>query len=179
VAIVRLAGDVTLFIEEAWAIHGEAGSRHQVYGSQGGVRLNPFTFYTNVSGIDADMARHGRLVISAGAASPGDRRLCQLAAALGRGPAGRVPMINTGKIGWRCARSPRRSTSQRRREGSRPVGRVGLTEVCITAVAPARRQPHPRPSPSKRRSERGAMRSFVTSHRVEWLFAVLPFCRGQ
>jgi predicted dehydrogenase len=102
VAIVRLAGDVTLFIEEAWAIHGEAGSRHQVYGSQGGVRLNPFTFYTNVSGIDADMAfdmdgwsyRQGQLrPETAGYAGSQQHWVAGLL--------GRVPMINTGKIGWR------------------------------------------------------------------------------
>lgn len=101
-ALVRLSGGVTLSLEEAWAIHGEAGSRHQLYGDKGGVRLNPFTFYTNLSGIDGDMTfdmngwayRKGQLrPETAGYASSQAHWVHALL--------GRVPMIDTGKIGWR------------------------------------------------------------------------------
>lgn len=102
VALVRLAGGVTLAVEEAWAIHGEAGARHQIYGDKGGIRLNPFTFYTNLSGIDGDMTfdmdgwayRQGQLhPETAGYASSQQHWVWGLL--------GRVPMINTGQIGLR------------------------------------------------------------------------------
>jgi predicted dehydrogenase len=108
VAIVRLAGGITLFIEEAWAIHGAAGPANRVFGSKGGVTLEPFgktcTYYTNLAGIDGDMTfdldgwtyREGQLRPETAAyASPQAHWVWGLL--------GRVPLIDTGRIGMRVA----------------------------------------------------------------------------
>jgi hypothetical protein len=42
---VRLAGDVTLDIVEAWAIHLDRLEGPCIVGSRGGVRLSPFGFF--------------------------------------------------------------------------------------------------------------------------------------
>ena len=50
--LIRLAGGITLFVEEAWAVNMTAGGEHQIFGSAGGVNLEPFTFYTTISDIE-------------------------------------------------------------------------------------------------------------------------------
>ncbi len=52
--IARLAGGITFFIEEAWAIHSEQGDHEYVYGSKGGLRIKPFTYYTTLADIEMD-----------------------------------------------------------------------------------------------------------------------------
>lgn len=52
--LIRLAGGVTLFVEEAWAVHQPSGASHQIFGRKGGVQLEPFTFYTTISDIEFD-----------------------------------------------------------------------------------------------------------------------------
>jgi len=102
VALVRLGNGATLAVEEAWAIHGEAGSRHQIYGDRGGVCLNPFTFYTNFAGVDGNVTfdldgwfyRRGQLTPETAGYSSSQAHWVA-------GLLGRVPLIDTGKIGLR------------------------------------------------------------------------------
>jgi len=53
---VRLAGGVTLDIIEAWAIHMGPFEGSFIVGTQGGVRLAPFSFHTTTADIPADVA---------------------------------------------------------------------------------------------------------------------------
>lgn len=48
---VRFAGDLTLDIIEAWAIHMDNFEGSSIIGSQGGIRLNPFSFHTTVADV--------------------------------------------------------------------------------------------------------------------------------
>jgi predicted dehydrogenase len=52
VGFVRLAGGVTLDIIESWAIHLNPFEGSYVVGSEGGVRLDPFGYYTNVGDLE-------------------------------------------------------------------------------------------------------------------------------
>lgn len=54
VAIVRLAGGVTLDIIEAWAIHLNAFEGSSIVGSDGGIRLQPFSFHSNLGDLETD-----------------------------------------------------------------------------------------------------------------------------
>ncbi len=53
---IRFEGDITMFFEEAWAtlMEGE-GTGFRVFGSEGGVRVDPFAFYTDIGGMQADV----------------------------------------------------------------------------------------------------------------------------
>lgn len=104
IGLVRLSGGITLFIEEAWAIHGQQGPKHCLYGDQGGLTMDPFTYHTNLAGLDGDMHfdvdqwdwRENQLrPETAGYASS---QAHWVAALLGR-----VPMIETGRIGMKIA----------------------------------------------------------------------------
>lgn len=53
-ALVRLAGDITLFLESSWAIHAGPPVGDQIAGSKGGVRLNPFAYYTTLADMEMD-----------------------------------------------------------------------------------------------------------------------------
>jgi predicted dehydrogenase len=50
----RLAGGITFNIEESWAIHSGGQESSHLYGSKGGVRLNPFTYYTTIGDMEMD-----------------------------------------------------------------------------------------------------------------------------
>ena len=53
IGLVRLAGGITLFIEESWAIHlgkGSAGST--VVGAKGGIQLDPFSYHTTLADME-------------------------------------------------------------------------------------------------------------------------------
>ena len=52
IGLVRLAGDVTLDIIEAWAIHLDAFEGSAIVGNKGGVRLNPFGFFRSAGYLD-------------------------------------------------------------------------------------------------------------------------------
>lgn len=54
VAIVRLAGGMTLFLESSWAMHNGAPEGDCLMGAKGGVRLDPFTYYTTMSDMEMD-----------------------------------------------------------------------------------------------------------------------------
>lgn len=53
-AYIRLAGGIDLFMEEAWAIHSDDPDSDYVYGSQGGLRVEPPTYYTTVADVEMD-----------------------------------------------------------------------------------------------------------------------------
>ncbi len=48
----RLAGGLTFVVEEAWAIHSDQGDQEFVYGSKGGVRVKPLTYFTTLADIE-------------------------------------------------------------------------------------------------------------------------------
>ena len=52
--LVRMAGNVTLDIIEAWAIHLDAFEGSYVVGSEGGIRLDPFGYFTTMSDVEVD-----------------------------------------------------------------------------------------------------------------------------
>lgn len=52
--LIRLAGGVTLFVEEAWAVNMPSGGSHQLFGDNGGIQLEPFTFYSTIGDIEFD-----------------------------------------------------------------------------------------------------------------------------
>lgn len=54
IAIVRLAGGMTLFLESSWAMHGGAPEGDCLVGSKGGIRLEPFTYYTTLGDMEMD-----------------------------------------------------------------------------------------------------------------------------
>jgi predicted dehydrogenase len=54
VAIVRLAGGITLFLESSWAMHSGEPEGDSLMGSKGGVKLEPFTFYSTVGDMEMD-----------------------------------------------------------------------------------------------------------------------------
>jgi len=53
-AFVRFEGNLTLFFEEAWASHMDGGTGERIMGSQGGLKLGPLSYFSNVEGIDAN-----------------------------------------------------------------------------------------------------------------------------
>ena len=46
---VRLAGGISFDIEETWAVHHDGSEASKVLGSQGGVKLNPLTYFSSLS----------------------------------------------------------------------------------------------------------------------------------
>lgn len=102
--LVRLAGDITFFLEEAWAIHGQAGPKHCLYGSGGGLSMDPFTYYSNLSGIDGDTVfdlegwNYRETQLRPETACYGSSQAHWVGGLLGR-----VPLIETGRIGMRIA----------------------------------------------------------------------------
>jgi len=52
---VRLDGGITFFIEESWALHeGRPASTSAIFGSEGGVEFDPFSFHTTVVDMEMD-----------------------------------------------------------------------------------------------------------------------------
>jgi len=54
VGLVRLAGGITFFIEEAWAVNLGGTDGSKIAGSNGGVSLAPFAFHTTLSDMELD-----------------------------------------------------------------------------------------------------------------------------
>jgi predicted dehydrogenase len=50
--LVRLEGGLTLFIEESWAIHLDRSSGDEIVGHQGGLRLDPFGYFTTLADLE-------------------------------------------------------------------------------------------------------------------------------
>lgn len=53
-AYVRLAGGISLMLEEAWAIQSNDPANDQVMGSRGGLRVTPLTYYTTLADLEMD-----------------------------------------------------------------------------------------------------------------------------
>lgn len=53
--VVRFKNDIAMVVEEAWAAFGEFDG-DKLFGSLGGLRLNPFTLYTDLYGMDANVS---------------------------------------------------------------------------------------------------------------------------
>ena len=51
---VRLAGGISLYIEESWAIHSNGGESPLIAGSKGGIKLSPFGFFTTLADMPMD-----------------------------------------------------------------------------------------------------------------------------
>ena len=54
IGFVRFEDDVTMFVEESWAINMDRDEGDCVMGSKGGLRLNPLTLFTEVAGMQVD-----------------------------------------------------------------------------------------------------------------------------
>jgi len=54
VGFVRLAGGITFVIEESWAIHSNGGESPLVAGSKGGVKLEPFGYFSSTADMPMD-----------------------------------------------------------------------------------------------------------------------------
>ncbi|KPK59385.1 MAG: oxidoreductase [Planctomycetes bacterium SM23_32] len=52
--LVRLAGGITFFLEEAWAIHLGGTDGSKIVGPRGGVTLSPFAYHTTLSDMEMD-----------------------------------------------------------------------------------------------------------------------------
>ncbi|MCY3022934.1 MAG: Gfo/Idh/MocA family oxidoreductase [Planctomycetota bacterium] len=52
VGFVRLAGGISLDVEESWALHHDGSEASKVCGSKGGVKLSPFTFFTSAGDVE-------------------------------------------------------------------------------------------------------------------------------
>jgi len=52
--LVRLEGSLTYFVEEAWAIHSDPPDGDHVYGSKGGLRVEPLRYFTTLSDMEMD-----------------------------------------------------------------------------------------------------------------------------
>lgn len=53
---VRFAGNITLFFEEAWATHMDQADGFRIFGSHGGLRVEPFGFFTDMADMQADVS---------------------------------------------------------------------------------------------------------------------------
>ena len=102
---VRFKGGITMFVEEAWAANMDGGGGDRIMGSKGGIKLDPFTLYTNLYGMDADvnfdMDAYERRMRSLGYMGDGYENSQQHVV---WGLLGRVEMIDTGAIGLTVAR---------------------------------------------------------------------------
>lgn len=102
---VRFKGGITMFVEEAWAANMDGGEGDRIMGSKGGIRLNPFTFYTDLYGMDADVTfdidAYERRMRSLGYRGDGYESSQQHVV---WSLLGRVEMIDTGAIGLTVAR---------------------------------------------------------------------------
>jgi len=102
--LIRLAGGITYFMEEAWAIQGDQPDGDHIFGSKGGLRLEPLTYFTTLAdmGMDgtfdlkqADWRWHQCDPTVAGYDSPQRHWIwAQL---------GRVPLLNTAGIALKTA----------------------------------------------------------------------------
>ena len=52
--LARLAGGITYFIEEAWAIHADQPDGDHVFGSSGGLRVDPLAYFATLADMEMD-----------------------------------------------------------------------------------------------------------------------------
>jgi predicted dehydrogenase len=53
-AVIRLGGGITFLMEEAWAIHSDQPQGDHIYGANGGLRLEPFSYFTTLADMEMD-----------------------------------------------------------------------------------------------------------------------------
>jgi predicted dehydrogenase len=58
IGFVRLAGGISFFLEESWAVNMGEPSGSELHGSKGGVRLGPFAYYSTIADMEMDGAFH-------------------------------------------------------------------------------------------------------------------------
>jgi predicted dehydrogenase len=94
-----------MLVEEAWAAHIDSGEGDRIMGSRGGIRLEPFTFYTDMYGMDADTSfdidAYERRMQSLGYTIEGYENSQKHFV---WGVLNRIEMIDTGAIGLTVAR---------------------------------------------------------------------------
>jgi predicted dehydrogenase len=54
IALIRFDNGMTLFLEEAWAIHMDKADGDTIFGSKGGIRIEPFGYFSDMFGIEAN-----------------------------------------------------------------------------------------------------------------------------
>lgn len=54
IGLVRLAGDITFFIEEAWAVNLGGTDGSKIAGAKGGISLEPFAYHATVGDMEMD-----------------------------------------------------------------------------------------------------------------------------
>jgi len=102
---VRFRNGATMFVEEAWAAHMDGGEGDRIMGSLGGIKLEPFSFFTHLFDMDAnvsfDIDAYERRQRACGYMGPGyDNSLQHWVWGL----LGRVELIPTGYLGHLAAR---------------------------------------------------------------------------
>ncbi|MGQ9730158.1 MAG: Gfo/Idh/MocA family protein [Candidatus Zipacnadales bacterium] len=103
---VRFAGDITLFFEEAWATHMEGeGEGFRVFGSHGGLRVQPFGFFTDIADMQADVSFNVGMYESRQSLYYGDahKALRHQQMNLVWALLGRVPLLETAPIACKVA----------------------------------------------------------------------------
>ena len=104
VGLVRFKGDITLFFEESWAVHMDSGTGDRIMGNQGGLRLEPFTFFTNAAGIDGDTTFDiGQFEYRQNAYDPNWRGVSDSQTHCLWAVLGRVPQVRTDLLGVKVA----------------------------------------------------------------------------
>jgi len=56
IALVRLEGGITFALDEAWAIHSDDPDSDYIYGSKGGLRVEPLTYFTTMADLEMSAA---------------------------------------------------------------------------------------------------------------------------
>jgi len=101
---IRFAGDLALFFEEAWATHMDSGEGHHIFGSHGGLRLEPFGFFTDMAEMQADVQLDlGMYENRANLYSADHAGLTDPQRNFIWGILGRVPMVETAPIAVKVA----------------------------------------------------------------------------
>jgi len=54
IGLVRFEDDITMFVEESWAINMDKDEGDCIMGAKGGLRLRPLTLFTEVAGVQID-----------------------------------------------------------------------------------------------------------------------------
>ncbi|HOX37187.1 MAG TPA: Gfo/Idh/MocA family oxidoreductase [Candidatus Brocadiia bacterium] len=49
---IRLAGGISLCLEESWAVHMDGGDSSRIFGSKGGVKLSPFSYHRTIEDME-------------------------------------------------------------------------------------------------------------------------------
>ena len=54
IGFVRLAGGITYSLAEGWAVHGNSPEEDRIYGSKGGLSVDPLTYHATLADIEMD-----------------------------------------------------------------------------------------------------------------------------